>query len=404
MATDGQSGLAAAVAVPKGRGLAGALVSGQHVPALAARLGARIASYEGKPLKFGATLIAARHVDAMAVLARDLDFLIAPVNAARIEAVNGPFVLGMDRGPVLERERRALYSALAAVHQRALETAARADAEAALAGRATIDAIADYARMIAGKTAARLFGLKPDDEPLFLDVARAIFAHTFLNLNDDAKIEARALRAAAAMKDWFTAEIAARRVSGELGTDMMGTLMHQAMLDDDGLRRTLGGMLVGSIDTTAGAVARILSVIARDPRLRAQFAQASATAEIYALCLEALRRWPHNPIVLRRARTAGELNGTPYKAGDTVVVWTQAAMLDTAAFPEPDRMRTDRNPASYLHFGGALHSCAGRAVNAWQIPLLVKALVDRRFAISGKMQWAGPFPDRLPVKLDGERA
>jgi cytochrome P450 len=404
MAADDLNGLAKAVATPKGRGIAGALIGGRGIPDLAARIGARIAAFEGKPLKFGKVVIAARHADAQAVLARDLDFLIAPNNAARIEAVNGAFVLGMDRGPVLERERRALYSALAAVDQQALKAAAQADI-AALIGDAThVDALGGFARIVAGKTAARLFGRKPTDEPLFRDVARAVFNHTFLNLGGDAAIEARALRAAAAMKQWFADEIASRRARGALGTDMMGALLAQGIVDDDGVRRTLGGMLVGSIDTTAGATARILSVIDGNKVLRAQFAGTSSESQRYAFCLEALRCWPHNPIVIRTAATAGTINGTAYAAGDSIVVWTQAAMQDSAAFPEPRRMRADRDPRGYMHFGGALHACAGRAVNAWQIPLLVGALVARKFRIDGKMEWAGPFPDKLPVKIDGVSA
>jgi cytochrome P450 len=404
MASDDRAGLAAAVETPKGRGFAGAIIGGRGLPDLAARVGARIAAFEQKPLKFGKVIIAARHADAQAVLARDLDFLIAPNNAARIEAVNGPFVLGMDRGPVLERERRALYSALAAVDQDALKAAAQIDIAALIGDKTSVDAVGGFARIVAGKTAARLFGLTPEDEPLFRDVARAIFNHTFLNLGGDKAIEARALRAAAAMKDWFTQQIARRRTNGDLGDDMMGALLSQKIVDDDCVRRTLGGMLVGSIDTTASAVAKILSVIQSDATLRAQFARTTPEVQRYALCMEALRRWPHNPIVLRTAAAAGTLNGTTYAAGDRIVVWTQAAMQDRAAFPEPRRMRADRDPRSYLHFGGALHSCAGRVVNGWQIPLLVGALVERKFRIEGKMGWAGPFPDTLPVKIDGVSA
>jgi cytochrome P450 len=404
MATIDTSELAAAILTPKGRSFVAALISGRGLPGFAARFGARIAKFEGKPLKFGKVLIAARHADAQAVLARDLDFLIAPNNAARIEAVNGAFVLGMDRGPVLERERRALYTALAAVDQNALKAAAQADIDALIGGTTGIDAVGGLARIVAGKTASRLFGLKPTDEPLFRDVARAIFNHTFLNIGGDKAIEARALRAAAAMKDWFDDEIAARRTSGKLGDDMMGALLAQGIVDDDGVRRTLGGMLVGSIDTTAGATARILGVIDGDKTLRAQFATTASESQRYAFCLEALRCWPHNPIVVRTAAAAGVLNGTAYAAGDNVIVWTQAAMQDRAAFPEPRRMRADRDTRSYMHFGGALHSCAGRAVNAWQIPLLVGALVDRKFRIDGTMQWAGPFPDKLPVRLEGARS
>jgi len=108
-----------------------------------------------------------------------------------------------------------------------------------------------------------------------------------------------------------------------------------------------------------------------------------------------LRRWPHNPILMRRAPAATRLGSAEVKAGDTVIAWTQAAMLDASSFPEPARLRPDRPAGAYLHFGGGLHPCAGRAVNDVQIPLLVGALVRRGIARTGAMKWAGPFPDHF---------
>ena len=119
-----------------------------------------------------------------------------------------------------------------------------------------LDVVGGYARAIAGATAQTLFGISGQDNMLFRDVARAIFAHTFLNLGGDKTIEARALKAAALMGRWFEDEIANRRRSGKSGDDMMGWLLKDRLVDDDGVRRTLGGMLVGSIDTTATAVAQ----------------------------------------------------------------------------------------------------------------------------------------------------
>lgn len=103
------------VATPAGDGgFAAKLIAGQALPALAARVGASIGSFLGRPIRIGGTVIAARHADVLDMLARDLDFRIGPVNEVKIDAVNGgPFVLGMDRGDRLVREREALYRALA---------------------------------------------------------------------------------------------------------------------------------------------------------------------------------------------------------------------------------------------------------------------------------------------------
>jgi cytochrome P450 len=69
-------------------------------------------------------------------------------------------------------------------------------------------------------------------------------------------------------------------------------------------------------------------------------------------------------------------------------------------FPNPGTWRADRPATAYLHFGGGLHPCAGRAVNEWQIPLLVGALVRRGIRSVGPVAWAGPFPDHLPITFE----
>jgi len=237
-----------------------------------------------------------------------------------------------------------------------------------------------------------------------MDVVRAIFAHTFLNISGDKEIEARALNAAVLMRAWFVTEIARRRQSGEVGNDMMGGLIRDNMLDDDGIRRTLGGMLVGSIDTTATAVAKIVKMIGRDHRLRdSMTADVDDPQRLYGWCREALRRWPHNPALLRKAARDTTLDETVVPAGATVVLWTQAAMQDRRVFPEPKLLKPERPASVYLHFGGGLHPCAGRSVNEFQIPLLVRHLLVRGIRRVGRVKWAGPFPDRIDVSFAERR-
>jgi cytochrome P450 len=261
-----------------------------------------------------------------------------------------------------------------------------------------IEVVGGYARPIAAQTAQRLFGIAGSDEQTFRDVARAIFAHTFLNLSGDSDVRGRALKAAALMRQWFIEEIKRRRDAGAPGDDMMGARLEAGMLDDDGVRRTLGGVLVGSIDTTASAVAKIVAMIGRNRSLAAGIAaDVDDPARLAGWCWEALRLWPHNPILLREAVATTRLAGTDIRKGDQIIAWTQAAMLDASAFPRPGQLRPDRPMHAYLHFGGALHACAGRAVNGFQIPILVGSLVRRGIRSVGPVAWAGPFPDHLVV-------
>jgi cytochrome P450 len=388
---------------PRGFSVLASLLGGRTLPAFAARVAIRRARRKARPLKLGGQVLAVRHADVSEMLRRDLDFVIAPVNAARIGQVNGgPFVLGMDRSAQLIHEREALYTALAAVDLDRIAHQVKARAATCLAaGDNRFDALADYARPVAVSTASALFGIDPPDEALFAEAVRAIFAHTFLNLGNDPAIERRAVAAAPLMHEWLTAEIDRRRAAGHAGDDLMGQLLRQARLDDDGIRRTLGGMLVGSIDTTVSTFARILCVVLDDRALTARTLQAwVAGRDIWGLCQDSLRRWPHNPILLRQAAADTTLAGVKVRAGARVIAWTEAAMQDPEAFPEPGRILPDRPAATYLHFGAGLHPCAGRRLNAVQIPILIGCLLEAGVCRAGRIEWAGPFPDRLPVRKD----
>ena len=395
----------------------GGLLLNQWFPALLARVGAWLSDLTGRPFRFRSTVLVVRHSHVLELLSRDLEFQIAPVNASRIAAVNGAFILGMDRGEDLTRERGALYRALRAVDMDALRAGAedRARLRVDAVSDGSIDVIGEYARPIAAETAMALFGVAGPDPRRFAEVARAIFAHTFLNLSDDKVIERRAVAAGVELRLWLRTEIARRAALPHgaatggrrdlMGRDLMDGLMDArvtgAALDHDTVRRLLGGMLVGSVDTTASSVAKIVAVIARDRRLAADVAaDVEDPDRLRGWCWEALRRWPHNPILLRRAAVSTQIGGTRVAVGDTIVAWTQAAMLDKSVFPGPSGLRPDRPREPYLHFGGGLHPCAGRAVNDFQIPLLVGLLVRRGIGSVKPIRWSGPFPDHLELRFE----
>ncbi len=380
-------------------GILAGLLAEQRVPAAAARIGAWIGAVVGRPIRIAGKVLVARHDQVMETLSRDLDFRIAPINEARIDAVNGPFILGMDRGATLVHERRALYSALSKVDLAALRSTI-AECANTLIGAAgqDIDVVNGYARLVAAHTARNLFGVTDGDNKLFMDVARVIFAHVFLNIAGDKQVEARALKASVFLHEWLATEIARRRAQSEFGSDMMGMLLRDGQLDDDGIRRTLGGLLVGAIDTTASSVTKIVAMIGRDTVFANKIAaDADNEVRLAGWCREGLRRWPHNPILLRQADTDTVLAGTKISKGDQVLLWIQAAMRDPTMFPNPNTWLPDRPAQAYLHFGGGVHPCAGRLVNDFQIPLLVGALVRRGIKSVGRVSWAGPFPDHMTL-------
>src|SRR5829696_6215646 len=152
---------------------------------------------------------------------------------------------------------------------------------------------------------------------------------------------------------------------------------------------------------------RLAAII--EPLLTVRRVMRQQLAKLHKLLLNAVRVDP----VCRRFMTVPgvipscfeavaptRLGDCEIKANDQIFVWSQAAMLDRSAFPNPQELRPDRPAAAYLHFGGGLHPCAGRVVNAFQIPLLVGALVRRGIKSVGSVEWAGPYPDHVAVEFE----
>ena len=98
----------------------------------------------------------------------------------------------------------------------------------------------------------------------------------------------------------------------------------------------------------------------------AQFNTAGADEELKAYVNEALRLNGTFGTV-RRAKVEHtfyegdkEIHVNP---GDKIFCSFVAASRDPKIFPEPDRVRLDRNPESYIHYGIGEHDCLGQQVS-----------------------------------------
>ena len=375
------------------------------------RLAARLAAAYGHVVRIKRFALAIRWSDVDEILRRDLDFRIAPVNGPRIEEVNGPFVLGLDRGSRMAAERPQLYAAVSAIDLDAVCSLVSREAERllddAVAAHGRLDIVNGYARLVAARTARTIFGIAGPTEMDLMRVIRAVFNHTFLNLFGDQEARRRAIAAALELKQWFEDEIARRHAQGNTIDDVIGRLLrlrpgNPDALDDDGVRRNVAGLLVGAIDTTATCVGKIVAMAAADRALLERIERDLDDAERMAgWCRELLRLWTHNPFLLRQTEAEVSLGNVTIPAGSTVVALTQAAMFDPSRFPDPGRLDPTRSPKLYRHFGGGLHPCAGRAVNDVQIPELVRRVIKRGIARVERPRYDGFFIDKVVVSFRG---
>jgi cytochrome P450 len=370
---------------------------------------ARIAARWKLRLAIGKTLVVSSWDDVCEVLERDNEFRIAPVNKMRIEAVSGPFILGMDRSPELFRQREAVYGALRGMDGSPARTVLRNEPrrllENAFARHGRIDIVNSYARPVAARTAVAVFGIAGPSEQDLMRVVRAIFHETFLNIGGDADIANAGVAAGGELAAWIRTEIAKRLSAGAVGRDVLGLLLSRqpsSGLPPESVGWMLSGLLVGAIDTTATAVCNIMAEVLADPdAARSMLADIDNGPRFLGWCYELLRRRPHNPVVLRRTVVPVMLGGRAVAPDTTVFAATIAAMQDPGAFPDPSLLLPTRPLQNYLHFGHGLHLCSGRDLNGLQIPALVREVLRYAPQASSGPRARGPFPDEFVVELQG---
>jgi len=142
-------------------------------------------------------------------------------------------------------------------------------------------------------------------------------------------------------------------------------------------------------------------------------AVANDVASLRAHIWEALRFDPLNPVLFRKchADTAvadGTHRRRVIEAGSMVVAFTLSAMFDEDALPEPNEFRVDRPSTAYMHFGLGQHTCFGSYINGVVLPAAMRELLlldGLAYADDGpgKIEYDGPFPDRMKLRFDVPR-
>lgn len=243
--------------------------------------------------------------------------------------------------------------------------------------------------------------------------ARSCFREFFINLLDDPTVRAPAVAAGAEMRQRLDALLAERRASGVNGKDdVMGRLLRLqsagkvAGLDDDGVCRTLMGLVIGMVETTSQAAVQALLVLFSKPDALASAAAAAKADDDDALAnlvFEALRFQPINPMVVRVTKedyhlAAGEPHQTLIPKGTTVFALTQSAMFDPRELDAPEEFRPNRPDYNYLHFATGQHACFGRYISRIQIPQILKPLLKLAgLRPAGAPDYDGTFPQTLKV-------
>lgn len=212
------------------------------------------------------------------------------------------------------------------------------------------------------------------------------------------------------------AQLAARGLSegrGDPATRLLRLSQSGAIgFDIQRVARNVGGLLIGTIETTSQAVIHALSFLLADAERRQAAVQAAHQAESEAEAeaidghvMEALRFHPPFPYVFRVCEQPTQLGlGMPWEqtiAPDTTVLTlNHSAVVDPTGFTDPQRFEPDRNQIANFLFGHGHHQCLGRHIGAAIIPEIVRQVLRLPdIEAAGPVDRAGgPFPEHFPLR------
>lgn len=205
------------------------------------------------------------------------------------------------------------------------------------------------------------------------------------------------------------AELQAGKVNNDPATRLLKLSMSGALdFDLPRVIQNVGGLLIGSVETTSHAAINALAGLLERPEILSQAVAAAANndaREFDGYVFEALRFDPAFPYFFRVCEKTAQLAaGTDYARditpGTTVMAITHSAMFDATAFPDPKRFNPTRPETNTFHFGHGLHECLGRHIGREMIPEIVRQvlLLPGVHAAGPVDKKGGPVPECYPLK------
>jgi cytochrome P450 len=162
-----------------------------------------------------------------------------------------------------------------------------------------------------------------------------------------------------------------------------------------------GGLLIGTIETTAQAIVQTLQYLLKNPALLAQAKNAAKLddpAQFDGIVWEALRFVPISPYMFRQTASEytiakGTARETTIPPATNVLALTQSAMFDEKAFEQPEQFRAGRNWYHYFTFGYGSHECLGKYVGMVMIPEIVRQILRQDgLTAKGDIVYDGHMP------------
>lgn len=160
-------------------------------------------------------------------------------------------------------------------------------------------------------------------------------------------------------------------------------------------------LILGGLDTTAGALGQFMLRFTREPDLPELLRR---EAEAIPAAVEELLRLEGPFIAIARTALAdAEIGGQQIRAGDKVLIYWASANRDEAEFPCPHAFDHERERNRHLGFGAGPHRCAGSNLARMNLRIAVEELVQRLHDVQLQDD-AEPIPyhsvlNRMPLRV-----
>lgn len=365
-----------------------------------------------------ATLVA-RFADCREVLLRHDVFSVALYRPKQ-----GDYWMAQDDTPIHWREKSIMRAVLDREQVPEIRTFIGTKAAALLAeAGGEIEAVSGLTRAVPIALVQERFGYADSDPKELLEWSHWNQYDAFHNQPfdavvrpDPAAITAKREAANARMRDYLIKLV--QRRAGELKAgqdnhDMVSRLLRLVFskaLQFDPTRVVLnvGGLLIGTVETTSQAVIHSLAQLLGRPDVLARARAAAAQDDPEAVdgfVFEALRFHPIAPHMFRVCEAATTLargtdHATEIPPGTIVLPLVQSAMFDETAFAEPDRFDPTRPLGNTFHLGYGLHECLGRPIARVLVPEIVRQCLRLPgLEAIGPIDYAGgPFPEAYRLR------
>ncbi len=313
--------------------------------------------------------------------------------------------------PAHTRVRRLLAGALTPRAIAGMEPALAALVDGlldAMAGRARVDLIADFAAAIPVEVIGNLLGVPHDERTHLRDWSLAILGALEPVLSPTAFD-----RGEAAVRDFlaYLETLVARRraAPGDPERDVLtrlirGTPDGEALSTAELLHNCIFLLNAGH-ETTTNLIGNGLVALCRFPEERRRLI--AQPALIRTAVEEILRFESSNQLGNRATTRAVDLGGTALPAGTQVTLCIGAANRDPAQFPDPDRFDIGRTPNRHLAFAAGIHQCIGMSLARIEGAIAIGRFLARfpDYALDGAPVRGGRVRFRgfaaIPCRLDG---